>query len=73
MLLGHIFFAKEKVSRPADFRVKRSIFAKRKNYKAILLWAIAVGVALYPIYVYPLYHIEKFRKFFADVFKIVFS
>ena len=68
MHFGFKLFSKEKLSRPANFQVKRGLFGKRKNLKAIALWLVAVGIAFYPIYIYPLYNIDKYRKFhMADV------
>ena len=63
MFLGRIFFKQEKIPRP-DLKIKRGIFAKPANgIYPIAVWIIAVGLALYPIYIFPLYHPQKYREF----------
>ena len=69
MLFSSLLFSKnttssesnKKLPRPS-LTVKPRIFGRSSSIPTFVLVVVAIGVALYPIYVYPLYHTDKFSK-----------
>ncbi|XP_078481590.1 small integral membrane protein 20-like [Ciona intestinalis] len=52
--------------KPRFDQVKRPLF---RNGRVAIAFIVSVGVALYPIYVFPLYHVEKYQKIQDDTRK----
>lgn len=61
MFLSNLFYTPSKLKKP-NLKTKPRLFASTNSLYPIAVWVIAVGLAFYPIYVYPLYHSEKFSK-----------
>ena len=63
MFLTNLYNIKSKNNKP-NLKVRRGIFGNLRNpIYPIAVWVIAVGLAFYPIYIFPLYHPEKFSEY----------